>query len=76
MNLDFTNKSAPEQIKAIASYRGFNITQLSKEFNSRFGTKYTPDYFARKLRNNSISYDEMKKLGDILGFDVDIKLRD
>lgn len=76
MILDLNKSTIGEKIKIIAAYRGLNLKTVGEEFNKRQGTKYNATSFQRKIRNNSLSYDELTEIGDILGFDVDIKLRD
>lgn len=76
MEINSKNLSNSEKIKIIATYRGFNLTTLGQEYNRRFGTKYTQNTFARKLRSDAISFSEMEQLGEILGFKVEITLED
>lgn len=76
MELNFQGLSNGEKIKRIAAFRGLTNIKLGKEFNKRFGTKYSESAFNRKLRDNSISFSEMEQFGQILNFDVKLVLRD
>ena len=69
--IDLNETSIQEKIKRIAKYRGYTLTELSEEFNRRYGTQYDPNSFSRKLRNGSIKYDELKKFGELLDFDIE-----
>lgn len=76
MNVNLTERPISEQIKFLATYRGYNLKTLGEEFNRRFGTKYVQQSFSRKINNGAIDYKELKQFGEILGFDVELKLRD
>ena len=76
MNINFEERSIAEQIKFLATYRGYTLKTLGEEFNSRFGTKYVQQSFSRKINNGAISWEELKQFGDILGFKVKLELVD
>ena len=64
-------------IKRIAAYRGMTIQQLGEEFNSRYEKKYSYKSFVRKLNNETgLSFDDVRRFGDILGFTVSITLNE
>lgn len=74
MNVNLEDRPISEQIKFLATYRGYNIKTLGEEFNRRFGTKYVQQSFSRKIKIGAIDYDDLKKFGDILGFKVKLEL--
>ena len=74
MNVNLEGRPISEQIKFLATYRGYNLKALGEEFNHRFGTKYVQQSFSRKINNGAIDYDELKQLGEILGFKVKLEL--
>lgn len=74
MNVDLEGRSLAEQIKFLATYRGYTLKTLGEEFNQRFGTKYVQQSFSRKINNNAISWEELKEFGEILGFKVKLEL--
>lgn len=76
MNVNLEGRPISEQLKFLATYRGYNLKALGEEFNRRFGTKYVQQSFSRKINNGAIDYEDLKRFGDILGFDVELKLRD
>ena len=74
-NFDVNKLTIAEKIKRIANYRGIQIAQLGNEYNHLYGTKYSAQSFRNKLNNGALSFCEVEKIGNILGFDVDIKLK-
>ena len=74
MNVNLEGRPIPEQIKFLATYRGYNIKTLGEEFNRRFGTKYVQQSFSRKIKSGAIDCDELKQFGEILGFKVKLEL--
>lgn len=74
MQVDLEERSIAEQIKFLATYRGYTLKTLGEEFNKRFGTKYVQQSFSRKINNRAISWDELKQFGDILGFKIKLEL--
>lgn len=76
MAIDLEEVTIAEKLKRIAAYRGYSMTKLGNEFNRRYGTKYNQQSFSRKLGNGTISCDELKKFGEILGFDIKLELRE
>ena len=76
MQVDLEERSIAEQLKFLATYRGYTLKTLGEEFNRRFGTKYVQQSFSRKINNYAISYDELKQFGELLGFKVKLELVD
>ncbi|MBR6887008.1 MAG: hypothetical protein IKN16_01000 [Selenomonadaceae bacterium] len=76
MQVDLEERSIAEQLKFLATYRGYTLKTLSEEFNRRFGTKYVQQSFSCKINNHAISYDELKQFGELLGFKVKLELVD
>ena len=76
MNVNLEERPIAEQIKFLATYRGYTLKTLGEEFNRRFGTKYVQQSFSRKINNRAFNWDELKQFGDILGFKVRLELVD
>lgn len=76
MNFDINKLTIAEKVKRIANYRGMQLAQLGENYNHLCGTKYSAQSFRNKLNNGALTYNEVEKIGEILGFDVEIKLRD
>lgn len=68
MAVDLEERSVGEQLKTLAKMRGYTMRDLGDEFNRRFGTSYLPQSFSRKLKQQNISWVELKQFGEILGF--------
>lgn len=75
-DFDVNKLTVAEKIKRIASYRGIQLAQLGNEYNQLYGTKYSAQSFRNKLNNGSLTFCEVEKIGSILGFNVDISLKD
>ncbi len=75
MSFDVYDLTITDKIKRIANYRGLQLAQLGNEFNQRYGKKYSAASFRNKLNNGALSYDEVEKIGKILNFDVELKVK-
>ena len=62
------------QVKRIAAYRGYSVKALGEAFNQKFGTNYAQQSFSRKINNQSISWEELNQLGELLNFQVKLEL--
>ena len=76
MNLNLENKSIGEQIKIITLFRGLTMKHLAEELNKRFGTKHFQQTISKKIKTNVFSYNDLKQIGEILGFEVELKMID
>ena len=65
-----TELTVGELIMRFAKLRGYTQKTLREEFNKRYGTEYNQPTFSRKLIRGALRYDELKKFGDILNFEV------
>ena len=54
---------------------GLNIAKLAKLICQKTELKYTADGISKKLRNNTLKYDEAKMIADILNYDIVFKKR-
>ena len=74
--VDFERATVGEILKRVAAYRGYTMKELAVKFNQKFGTKYTPQTFSKKLINGAVRYDELQQFGELLDFQVKIILND
>ena len=74
MNVNLEERPLSDQIKFLATYRGYTLKTLGEEFNRRFGTKYVQQSFSRKINNNAIDWQELKQFGELLGFKVKLEI--
>ena len=63
--MDFTT-----QIKMMQAIRGLNDSQTAE----LFGT--TRQNYSRKIKNRTFSVDDLQKIADVLGFDMEIVFTD
>ncbi len=75
MEFEMNQTTIGEKIKRIAAYRGYTLNGLRNEVNRQLGTKYQQPTFSRKLIKGAVRYDELEKLGEILGFNVKLELK-
>ena len=76
MTVDITERSLNEQIKVIANIRNCSVKNLGEKFNQCLNTSYSPQSFSRKLSKGNFNFDELKTVGEILGFKVKLELID
>lgn len=70
------NMSAKELIKFLLTREGITQLKLTQLLTERLGKKITPDGFSRKLSRATISYDEVVKIADILGYCIRVDKKD
>ncbi len=75
MNDNLTQRTLIEQIKFIIKQKKITITNLADEFNKLQNTNYVQSSFSRKLNKGNFNLNELQRLGDILGFEVELKLK-
>ena len=62
--------SAAKRIKQLMIERGVNVKTLAEKL------EITPQSFSNKLFRDSFSFDDVVKIADLLGADVEIITRD
>lgn len=62
-------------IKSIMAKKGFNLNTLANAYAEKYGRKMTVQNLGNKINKGTIRYFEVLEIADILGFDVDFKLR-
>lgn len=80
--IDSSIKITPElaiqiknDIKSIMAKKGFNLNTLASAYAEKYGRKMTVQNLGNKINKGTIRYFEVLEIADILGFDVDFKLR-
>ena len=74
--MDLSNATLSMQLKAIIHQRGFTIKKICADYNQRNNTKFFPQSFSRKISHGTFSFEELQKLGEILGFKVKLEVDD
>ncbi len=67
--------SAYEDIKILLLKECITVKKLVQLYNMNNEHKFTPDGLSKKLRFNTLRYDEAKKLADSIGYDLIFKKR-
>ena len=80
--IDSSIKITPElaiqiknDIKSIMAKKGFNLNTLASAYAEKYGRKMTVQNLGNKINKGTIRYFEVLEIADILGFDVDFKLK-
>ncbi len=61
---------AREQVKLLASMRAMTIKKLAEKITEKTGKICSPSALSNKLRRGTITYNEVMKIVEILGFKV------
>ena len=66
--------SANKEIRILLLQEGLTIAKLSKLLNNN-GGKYNPDGLSKKLRNNTLKFNEAELIANILDYDIIFRKR-
>ncbi len=67
--------SAYEDIRILLLKECITLKKLTQLYNLKNEHKLTPDGLSKKLRFNTLRYDEAKKLADTIGYDIIFRKR-
>ncbi len=67
--------SANKEIRILMLQEGLTIAKLVKLIVSKKGLKYTADGMAKKLRNNTLKFNEAEMIADTLDYDIVFRKR-
>ncbi|MBR1425187.1 hypothetical protein IJ579_06460 [bacterium] len=67
--------SANKEIKTIMLQEGLTIAKLVRLIAARQEKKYTADGLAKKLRNNTLKFNEAEMIADTLDYDIIFRKR-
>ena len=59
-----------DEIKGYIATSGWTITQITEELNKRNGTNYTMQNLSSKIRKESLKYNEILEIADIIGYEI------
>lgn len=48
----------------------YNFYQITEELNKRNGTNYTMQNLSSKIRKESLKYNEILEIADIIGYEI------
>lgn len=63
--------SSKDTVKILLYKRGMTITKLAQILTEKTGRKYTRQSISNKLSRNSIRYDEMEIIAQILNYKIE-----
>lgn len=58
------------EIKFLLSNKGLTLTYLAQQLEQKLKKPYSVANLSNKLRKGSISFDEIKLIADILGYEL------
>jgi hypothetical protein len=64
------NLKAREQIKSILAQEGLMMKDIAVELEKELNKRYTLDNLSKKLRNGTISYNQVALIADILDYKI------
>ena len=64
------NLKAREQIKSILAQEGLMMKDLALGLEKELNKRYTLDNLSKKLRNGTISYNQVALIADILDYKI------
>ena len=67
--------NSKELVKLMLTREGITQKELSVLITEKTNKKVTPDGLSRKLSRGTITYNEVAKIADILGYDINIERR-
>lgn len=73
MEMDLGKIPIGEVIKIAAKYRQCSVKTLREKFNEKCGKNYGTASFSRKMSTGSFDFEELKIIGEILGFEFELK---
>jgi hypothetical protein len=80
--VDSSVKISPElaeqirnDIKSIMAKKGFNLNTLAIAYADKYGRKMTVQNLGNKINKGTIRFFEVLEIADVLGYEVDFKLK-
>lgn len=64
-----------EEIKYLSAKEHITLTQISKILRQRKYDKLTLSNLSRKIKNQTIKFEEVREIADILGYDIKFEKR-
>lgn len=68
--------SVNKEIRILMLQECLTIAKLTKLINEKYGKRlYTADGLSKKLRNNTLKFNEVEIIADVLNYDISFKKR-
>lgn len=62
--------SYKHDLKGYIASSGYTLTKLTEELNKRNESNYSVQNLSNKIRKESLKYDEILQIADILGYSI------
>lgn len=66
----YMDLKAKELVKVLLSEQGVKQKELAQMLSERTGKPYTPGSLSQKTSRGTISYNEVRLIADILGYEI------
>ena len=63
------------KIKALMAERGYTLEKLAEQLNEKYGTKESKNNLSNKLSRGSLRFIDVKRIADVLNFDISFNSR-
>lgn len=60
-----------ELLKSYIAISGFTLTEIQNELNKRNGTSHGVQNLSKKINNETLRYNELEQIADIIGFRIE-----
>lgn len=62
-----------DDLKSYIVKKGYNVSKLNDELNKKNGTNQSVQNLNKKINNETIRYNEVLEIADILGYNIEWK---
>jgi hypothetical protein len=62
-----------DDLKSYIVKKGYNVSKLNEELNKRNGTDQSVQNLNKKINNETIRYNEVLEIAEILGYEIQWK---
>lgn len=59
-----------DDLKSYIVKKGFNVSKLNEELNKKNGTDQSVQNLNKKINNETIRYDEVLEIAEVLGYEI------
>jgi len=64
-----------DKLKGTIISQGFTLSQVNSELNKIHSTNYSLQNFSNRLRRGTLAYDEVEEILNIIGYEIEWKLK-
>lgn len=59
-----------DDLKSYIVKKGYNVSKLNEELNKKNGTDQSVQNLNKKINNETIRYDEVLEIAEVLGYEI------